>query len=38
MTDDNRTRRTILKAGHLGRNDIVAIAATLLCAAVAIWL
>jgi len=32
------TSRTILKAGHLGRNDIVAIAATLLCAAVAIWL
>jgi energy-coupling factor transport system permease protein len=32
------TSRTILKAGHLGRNDVVAIAATLLCAAVAIWL
>src|SRR5439155_25221595 len=32
------TSRTILKAGHLGRNDIVAIAFALLCAAVAIWL
>jgi energy-coupling factor transport system permease protein len=30
--------RIILKAGHLGRNDVVAIAATLLCAAVAIGL